>query len=314
MKIPGLKSKDLVTVSDLTRNEILALFSLTAGLKRDAARGRHPDFLNKKSLAMIFEKSSTRTRVSFETGVTQLGGHALFLDGNSIQLRRGETIFDTAKVLSRYVDGIMIRTYSHDNVVELAKSATVPVINGLSDEHHPCQALADFFTIYEREKKFKGVNLAYVGDGNNVAHSLIQCAAILGVNITLACPAQYEPDPEIVEDARQAASRSGSTVEITRDPEKAVSDAHYIYTDVWISMGEEKKAAAKKKALARYKITKELLSKGRADSKVMHCLPAHRNEEIEADVLDSGRAIVFDEAENRLHVQKAVMCALMGRR
>ncbi len=314
MKIPGLKSKDLVTVSDLTRNEILALFSLTAGLKRDAARGRHPDFLNKKSLAMIFEKSSTRTRVSFETGVTQLGGHALFLDGNSIQLRRGETIFDTAKVLSRYVDGIMIRTYSHDNVVELAKSATVPVINGLSDEHHPCQALADFFTIYEREKKFKGVNLAYVGDGNNVAHSLIQCAAILGVNITLACPAQYEPDPDIVEDARQAASRSGSTVEITRDPEKAVSDAHYIYTDVWISMGEEKKAAAKKKALARYKITKELLSKGRADSKVMHCLPAHRNEEIEADVLDSGRAIVFDEAENRLHVQKAVMCALMGRR
>lgn len=314
MNIPKIKTKDLIAVTDLDKGEIMDIFNLAAGLKKDAARGKHPDFLHKKSLAMIFEKSSTRTRVSFETGVTQLGGHALFLDGNDIQIKRGETIVDTARVLSRYVDGIMIRTFSHDNVVELARSATVPVINGLSDEHHPCQALADFFTIYEREKKFKGVNLAYVGDGNNVAHSLIQCAAILGVNITLACPAQYEPDPEIVEDARQAASRSGSTVEITRDPEKAVSDAHYIYTDVWISMGEEKKAAAKKKALARYKITKELLSKGRADSKVMHCLPAHRNEEIEADVLDSGRAIVFDEAENRLHVQKAVMCALMGRR
>ncbi|MBN1496303.1 MAG: ornithine carbamoyltransferase [Spirochaetes bacterium] len=313
MRIPKLNTKDLVTVSDLTRNEIMALFNLTAGLKRDAARGRHPDFLKKKSLAMIFEKSSTRTRVSFETGVTQLGGHALFLDGNSIQLRRGETIFDTAKVLSRYVDGIMIRTFSHDNVVELAKSASVPVINGLSDEHHPCQALADFFTIFERDRRLKEVTMAYVGDGNNVAHSLIQCAAILGVNIVLACPAQYEPDPTIVEDARRVASRSGSKVTITRDPEAAVRDAHYIYTDVWISMGEEKKAAAKKRALAKYRITKELLSKGRPDSKVMHCLPAHRDEEIEADVLDSGRAIVFDEAENRLHVQKAVMCALMGK-
>lgn len=313
MRIPKLNTKDLVTVSDLTRNEIMALFNLTAGLKRDAARGRHPDFLKKKSLAMIFEKSSTRTRVSFETGVTQLGGHALFLDGNSIQLRRGETIFDTAKVLSRYVDGIMIRTFSHDNVVELAKSASVPVINGLSDEHHPCQALADFFTIYERDRRLKEVTMAYVGDGNNVAHSLIQCAAILGVNIVLACPAQYEPDPTIVEDARRVASRSGSKVTITRDPEAAVRDANYIYTDVWISMGEEKKAAAKKRALAKYRITKELLSKGRPDSKVMHCLPAHRDEEIEADVLDSGRAIVFDEAENRLHVQKAVMCALMGK-
>lgn len=314
MKIPKLKTKDLITVSDLSRNEIMDLFRLAAGLKKDAARGRHPDFLEKKSLAMIFEKSSTRTRVSFETGVTQLGGHALFLDGNDIQIRRGETIVDTAKVLSRYVDGIMIRTFSHDNVVELAKSATIPVINGLSDEHHPCQALADFFTIYEREKKFKGVHMAYVGDGNNVANSLIQCAAILGVDISIACPKQYEPDPYVIDDARKTASKSGSVVEITRDPETAVKNANYIYTDVWISMGEEKKAAVKKKALARYKITKELLSKSRADSKVMHCLPAHRDEEIEGDVLDSGRSIVFDEAENRLHVQKAVMCALMGNR
>jgi ornithine carbamoyltransferase len=314
VKIPKIGAKDLVTVGDLTRNEIMAIFRFTADLKKDAALGKHPDFLKKKSLAMIFEKSSTRTRVSFETGITQLGGHALFLDGNDIQLKRGETIVDTARVLSRYVDGIMIRTFSHDNVVELARSASIPVINGLSDEHHPCQALADFFTIYERENSFKGVSLAYVGDGNNVAHSLIQCAAILGVNISIACPAQYSPDSYLVEDARAIAVRSGSTVEITRDPEAAVKHAHYIYTDVWISMGEEKKAAAKKKALAKYRITKELLSKGRADSKVMHCLPAHRDEEIEGDVLDSGRSIVFDEAENRLHVQKAVMCALMSRK
>ena len=314
MRIPKVRTKDLLTVSDLDRGEIMDIFQFTANLKRDAARGKHPDILHKKSLAMIFEKSSTRTRVSFETGVTQLGGHALFLDGNDIQLRRGETIVDTAKVLSRYVDGIMIRTYSHDNVVELAKSATIPVINGLSDEHHPCQALADFFTIYEREGGFKGMHLAYVGDGNNVANSLIQCAAILGVDISIACPKQYEPDPYTVDDARKVAAKSGSSIVITRDPEVAVKNANYIYTDVWISMGEEKKAAAKKKALSRYKITKELLSKGRADSKVMHCLPAHRNEEIEADVLDSGRSIVFDEAENRLHVQKAVMCVLMGNR
>ncbi len=313
MNIPKLKTKSLVTVSDLDRGEIMDIFNLAAGLKRDAARGKHPDFLKKKSLAMIFEKSSTRTRVSFETGVTQLGGHALFLDGNDIQLRRGETIVDTARVLSRYVDGIMIRTFSHDNVIELSKSATVPVINGLSDEHHPCQALADFFTIFEREKKFKGVTLAYVGDGNNVANSLVQCAAILGANITIACPRQYEPDSYVVDDARKIAAKSGSSILITRDPEAAVKNANYIYTDVWISMGEEKKAAAKRKVLAKYKITKELLNKGRADSKVMHCLPAHRNEEIDGDVLDSGRSIVFDEAENRLHVQKAIMCALMAK-
>ncbi|OHD65436.1 MAG: ornithine carbamoyltransferase [Spirochaetes bacterium RBG_13_51_14] len=291
----------------------MAIFRLTAALKKDARRGRHRDLLNKKSLAMIFEKSSTRTRVSFEAGITQLGGHALFLDGNDIQLRRGETIDDTARVLSRYVDGIMIRTFSHDNVVELARNATIPVINGLSDEHHPCQALADFFTIFEREKNANRMRMAYIGDGNNVAHSLIQCAALLGVDISIACPAAYEPDQDLVEEARRTATGSGSVIEITRDPAAAVENAYYLYTDVWISMGEEKKAARKKKALAKYKITKELLSKGRADSKVMHCLPAHRDEEIESDVLDSGRSIVFDQAENRLHVQKAIMCALMGR-
>ncbi len=312
MKLSRLNTKDLVSVTDLTGKEIMELFRFAADLKKDAARGRHHDLLKKKSLAMIFEKSSTRTRVSFETGITQLGGHALYLDANDIQLTRGETIVDTARVLSRYVDGIMIRTFSHDNVMELARNATVPVINGLSDAHHPCQALADFFTIYEREASMKGLTLAYVGDGNNVAHSLILCAALLGVHISLACPVQYEPDPAVVEEGRRIAARSGSLIEVTRDPAEAVRHAGYVYTDVWISMGEEKQAAKKKKALGKYKITRELLSKGRADSRVMHCLPAHRDEEIEADILDSSRSIVFDQAENRLHVQKAVMCALMA--
>ncbi len=313
MKVPRVNTKDLVSVTDLTGKEIMKLFRFAAELKKDAARGKHRDFLKKKSLAMIFEKSSTRTRVSFETGVTQLGGHALYLDANDIQLKRGESIVDTARVLSRYVDGIMIRTFSHDNVTDLAKNATVPVINGLSDAHHPCQALADFFTIFERGDDLGDVTLAYIGDGNNVAHSLILCAALLGVHITLACPRGCEPEAAVVDEGRRIASSTGSRIEVTRDPAEAVRHAHYVYTDVWISMGEEKQAGKKKKILADYKITRELLAKGRADSKVMHCLPAHRDEEIEGDILDSNRSIVFDQAENRLHVQKAVMCALMSR-
>lgn len=311
MRIPKLKTKDLITVTDLTSSEIIELFKLTATLKKCTSRGKYHTILDKKSLAMIFEKSSTRTRVSFETGITQLGGHALFLDGNDIQLKRGESVHDTAKVLSRYVDCIMIRTFEHNKVIELAQNAAIPVINGLSDAHHPCQALADFFTIYERENKLSGVHLAYIGDGNNVANSLIQCAALLGVNISIASPAGYEPDPAVVEEARRLTTKNGAVIEITRDPITAVKNANYIYTDVWISMGEEKEAAMKKKALAKYKITNNLLNNGRPDSKVMHCLPAHRNEEIEAAVLDSDRSIVFDQAENRMHVQKAVMCALM---
>lgn len=314
MKIPRLNTKDLVTITDLSRQEILDLFRLTARLKRDAARGRHRDLLKRRSLAMIFEKSSTRTRVSFEAGISQLGGHALFLDGNDIQLRRGESIVDTARVLSRYVDGIMIRTYSHENVVELARNATVPVINGLSDTFHPCQALADFFTISERHKKFDGVRLAYVGDGNNVANSLIECGAILGVDVSVACPAGYAPDPDIIENARALAARSGSAMLITPDPAEAVRDADYVYTDVWISMGEEEEAAQKKKALAEYRISKDLIARCRKECRIMHCLPAHRGEEIDAELMDSDRSIIFDQAENRMHVQKAVMCALMRAR
>ncbi len=312
MKIPKLRTKDLITVVDVTGKEVIQIFQLTSRLKKDARKGKYHSILNKKSLAMIFEKSSTRTRVSFETGITQLGGHALFLDGNDIQLKRGETIVDTAKVLSRYVDGIMIRTFSHESVIELAKNATVPVINGLSDSFHPCQALTDFFTIYEREQDLSGVTLAYIGDGNNVANSLIQCAALLGVNIFVACPKEYRPDQSVIEESQRLASASGSKVTIGPDAYEAVRDADYVYTDVWISMGEEKKAAKKKKILAKYKITRELLSHCQKKCMVMHCLPAHRGEEIEGDILDSDRSIVFDQAENRMHVQKAIMCALMG--
>jgi ornithine carbamoyltransferase len=313
VKIPKLRKKDLITVVDFTGNEVMQIFRLTSRLKKDARRGRYHNILNKKSLAMIFEKSSTRTRVSFETGITQLGGHALFLDGNDIQLKRGETIVDTAKVLSRYVDGIMIRTFSHENVIELAKNATIPVINGLSDSFHPCQALTDFFTIYEREESLAGVTMAYVGDGNNVANSLIQCAALLGANISVACPKDYTPEASVIEESQRLASTTGSNIKIGTDPREAVKDADYVYTDVWISMGEEKAAAKKKKILAKYKITKELLSNCRKNCMVMHCLPAHRGEEIEGDILDSNRSIVFDQAENRMHVQKAIMCALMRR-
>ncbi len=310
MKIPVLKTKDLLSVTDLNREEILGLFELTSNLKKNTRRGRETNLLLKKSLAMIFEKSSTRTRVSFEVGLTQLGGHALFLS-DDIQLHRGESIKDTAMVLSRYVNGIMIRTFEHLKVAELARHATIPVINGLSDSHHPCQALADFFTIYEIHRDPASVGLAYIGDGNNVANSLILCAAILGTSIAVASPAGYRPDEDIVSAARAIAAGTGARILITSNIEEAAADADYVYTDVWVSMGEERKAARKRKALSPYKIDSRLLSKCKPGCRIMHCLPAHRGEEIASDVLDSKNSVVFEQAENRLHVQKAIMCALM---
>jgi ornithine carbamoyltransferase len=262
---------------------------------------------------MIFEKSSTRTRVSFESGIYQLGGQALFLSGADIQLGRGETIADTAKVLSRYVNGIMIRTDLHQKVIELARESGIPVINGLTDSSHPCQALTDFFTIFEREEKLEGVKLAYLGDGNNVANSLLLCAATLGVDISIACPARYMPDSSIIDRAKKLARISGSSITITPDIDEAVKGAMYLYTDVWTSMGQEKEYMKRKKIFAKYRITREILKKCAPGCKVMHCLPAHRGEEIDADVIDSDDSIVFDQAENRLHVQKALMCALMGK-
>ncbi len=311
MKIPGIKSKDLLTVSDLSRDEIFKLFEFTTSLKKDLKRGIHHNYLTKKTLAMIFEKSSTRTRVSFETGIVQLGGYALFLSENDIQLGRGETLSDTAMVLSRYVDGIMIRTYSHNKAIDLAKNSAIPVINGLTDSFHPCQSLTDFYTIYEREKDITQTKLVYIGDGNNVANSLLLGAAILGVDIAIASPPEFSPLPEVVEEARALSSKSGAHILITDDISLAVQDAHYLYTDVWISMGMEEETEKRKKAFTGYKISLDLLKKCGKNCKVMHCLPAHRGEEIDADVMDSDNSIIFDQAENRLHVQKAIMCSLM---
>ena len=287
VKIPVLKTKDLVTVTDLSREEIMDIFRLAAKLKKAQKKGKPHEFLCGRSLAMIFEKSSTRTRVSFEVGMSQLGGHALFLGKDDIQLGRGETIGDTARVLSRYVDGIMIRTFSHAGVMELAKTAGVPVINGLTDSHHPCQALTDFFTIYETRKSFDGVKMAYVGDGNNMSNCLMLCAAILGADISVATPGSYAPDREAVQNAMEIAAMNGSRVEVTTDPGRAAEKADYIYTDVWVSMGQEEGAEERRSALAGYKISRALLEKCAPGCRVMHCLPAHRGEEIDADVMDS---------------------------
>ncbi|TAL33041.1 MAG: ornithine carbamoyltransferase [Spirochaetes bacterium] len=305
--------KDLLSVKDLSAKEIIALFDFAAKLKKAQKTGKPHRLLEGKSLAMIFEKTSTRTRVSFEIGMYQLGGYALFLSHNDIQLGRGESVADTARVLARYADGIMIRTFSHGKVIELARIADIPVINGLSDLFHPCQALSDLFTIYEREPGFAGRKLAYVGDGNNVAHSLMLCAAILGMDIAVASPKDYQPDREVVSIAFGLCSKSGSHVTVTSDIGMAVENADYLYTDVWTSMGQEREAARRRKAFRDYKITRKLLDKCADGCRVMHCLPAHRGEEIEEEVLDSEVSIVFDQAENRLHVQKALLCALMGK-
>lgn len=313
MKIPRISSEDFLTLADLTRDDIFRLFECSATLKKEVKKGKFSKILENKTLAMIFEKNSTRTRVSFETGMLQLGGHGLFLSSSEIQLGRGETIADTARVLSRYNDGIMIRTFAHQKVVELAKYADIPVINGLTDSYHPCQALADYFTIFEREKDISKVKIAYIGDGNNVANSLLIGAAILGTDITVACPKKFEPEMEVIEKAYKLASNSYSKIVITNDIDQAVEGADYIYTDVWVSMGQEKETAKKKKIFSRFRVDMDLIKRTGKDTKVLHCLPAHRGEEITDEVMDGRHSIVFDQAENRLHCQKAVLCALMGK-
>ncbi len=313
MAIPKIKTDDLLSVTDLSRDEITAIFEFSAKLKSMLKKGRPHRYLKNQTLAMIFEKSSTRTRVSFETGIYQLGGNGIFLSGNDIQLGRGETMADTARTLSRYVDGIMIRTFSQKMVEELAVNATVPVINGLTDMHHPCQALTDYFTIYERRKDLARVKMAYIGDGNNMAHSLILTAAILGSHIAVATPKKYAPDNHVIEEAYKISAASGAKIHITTDIKDAAKDADYIYTDVWASMGMEKEAEKRKKDFAKYTVSHELIKVASPHVKLLHCLPAHRGEEIQADVMDSDYSIIFDQAENRLHVQKAIMCALMGK-
>lgn len=304
--------KDLLAISDLTSREIDDILRLSASLKKLQKQGRTRQPLKGKSLGMIFEKSSTRTRVSFEVGMYQLGGQALFLSANDLQIGRGEPIADTARTLSRYLDGIMIRTFAQATVEELARHASIPVINGLTDLHHPCQALADLFTIKEKRGKLKGLKFSYVGDGNNMAHSLIEACVKTGMHVSLACPPGYEPDAGIMREAKLAAARTGSEVRLSNDPGKAVADADIVYTDVWASMGQESEHARRVNAFRGYQVDAKLMKMADPKALVMHCLPAHRGEEISAEVIDGPQSAIFDQAENRLHTQKAVLEILMA--
>jgi ornithine carbamoyltransferase len=295
---------DFLAIPDFSTEELHALFDLADRMRRGEY---HDKPLAGKSLAMIFMKSSTRTRVSFEVGAWQLGGHALFLSPRDIQLGRGEPIADTARVLSRYVDGIMIRTFAHAEVEELAQYASVPVINGLTDLLHPCQILADLLTVRQHLGGWDGKRIAWVGDGNNMANSWINAAYRLGFELTLACPEGYDPDASILARARECAP-----VRVVRDPAEAVSGADVVNTDVWASMGQEEEQAKRAKAFAGYTVNGTLMARAARDAIFLHCLPAHRGEEVAAAVIDGPQSRVWDEAENRLHVQKAVMTRLMG--
>ncbi|NLC17385.1 MAG: ornithine carbamoyltransferase [Clostridiales bacterium] len=301
-----INHKHLLTLMDYAPEDIFEIVSFGIKLKHLYKKGVNKPLLKNKTLAMIFSKSSTRTRVSFEQGIRQLGGHALFLSASDIQLGRGETIHDTAKTLSRYgIDGVMIRTFLQSDVVELAKYGDFSVINGLTDDFHPCQALADIMTVYEVNGRLKGLKLAYSGDGNNVANSLILACAKTGVEIVCASPKGYEPKPEVVKHAQE-----WGKVTITDDLEEAVTGADVVYTDVFFSMGQQDDDK-KLKALTPYQINQNIMQKAKKDAIFMHCLPAHRGEEVTADVIDSPASVVFEQAENRMHVQKAVMALLM---
>ncbi|AEP86081.1 ornithine carbamoyltransferase [Bacillus spizizenii] len=303
----SLYGKDLLTLKDLSEQDINALLAEAGELKQNKIQ---PIFQG-KTLAMIFEKSSTRTRVSFEAGMAQLGGSALFLSQKDLQLGRGETVADTARVLSGYVDAIMIRTFEHEKVEELAKEADIPVINGLTDKYHPCQALADLLTIKEMKGKFKGVKVAYIGDGNNVAHSLMIGCAKMGCDISIASPKGYEVLDEAVEAAKSAALQSGASITLTADPVEAVKEADVIYSDVFTSMGQEAEEQERLAVFAPYQVNTALVSHAKPDYTFLHCLPAHREEEVTAEIIDGPNSAVFQQAENRLHVQKALLKAIL---
>ena len=303
--------KDFISLHDLTREEIESLIDLSIKIKKDLKNGIECKILKNKTLGMIFSKSSTRTRVSFEVGMTQLGGYPLFLSANDIQLGRGETIYDTAKVLERYLDGIMIRTFSHDDVVELAEHADIPVINALTDLLHPCQVLADLQTVYEKKGTLKGLKFAYIGDGNNMAHSIMYGCAKVGIDCAIASPEGYMPDGDVTLNAKDDAKRSGADLLITDDPVEAIKDADIVYTDTWVSMGQESEKAERIKIFMPYQVNKELFKNAKQDALFMHCLPAYRGYEVTEDIIDGKNSVIFDEAENRLHAQKAIMAELM---
>ena len=308
-----LKGRDLLSIHDLSVEEVEAILALAEELKAMQKAGIEHRVLAGKTLGMIFEKSSTRTRVSFETGMFQLGGQALFLSNRDLQIGRGEPIKDTARVLSRYLDGVMIRTFEHEKVEEFAKYADIPVINALTDLLHPCQALTDLLTIREHKgKNLKGLKMAYVGDGNNMTHSLMYAAAKTGMSFVAATPADYAPDEGVTQRAREDAKETGASIELVTDPFAAAKDADILVTDTWASMGQEAEHEERKKIFAPYQINGDLLAAADKRAIVMHCLPAYRGEEITDDVLEKFSDVIFDEAENRLHTQKAIMALLMA--
>ncbi len=306
-----LKSRSLLSLDDLSSQEINHLLKSARFMKQHLKKGAAPRLLKNKVLGMIFQKSSTRTRISFEVAMVQLGGQAIYLSTNDLQLKRGETIADTAQTLSRYLNGITARVYSHQDLVDLVNNATIPVINALSDYEHPCQALADLFTIYEKKKTFRGIKITYLGDGNNVCHSLLLGVAKVGGRITVATPSDYSPSQEVIEKAKANAQSTGAEIEIINDPFAAVKKAHVVYTDVWTSMGQEEEYKKRLKTFQDYQINHNLLKRAHSDVLVMHCLPAHRGEEITAEVIDGSHSIVFDQAENRLHIQKALLAQVL---
>jgi len=304
----ALRGRDIIGIEQLTAAELMLILDVATRLKAHKFDATQTQFCQGQTLAMLFEKPSLRTRVTFEAGMTQLGGHAIYLEG---RLGLRETVPDVAKNLDRWIDGIMARTFAHKTVLDLAENAGIPVINGLSDREHPCQALADFQTIGERKGHLRGLKLAYVGDGNNVAHSLMLTAAKLGMNFAIGCPAGYEPDAELWEIALECASQTGAQLLLTTNPAEAVSMADAVYTDVWASMGQEEEAAERASIFAPFQVNSQLMASAKCDAIVMHCLPAHRGEEITGDVLDGPQSVVFDQAENRLHAQKAILSLVM---
>lgn len=304
--------KHLLSIKDLTVEELENILNLSEKLKRQTKEGVQHHLLKGKTLGMIFTKSSTRTRVSFEVGMYQLGGYSLFLSSNDIQLGRGESIYDTAQVLSRYIDGIMIRTFKQSDVEELARYGSIPVINGLTDLMHPCQILADLFTVYEHKGTLKGLKMAYVGDGNNVANSLLHGCAKVGMDIAVATPEGFECNKDMVSEAQEDARVSGSRILLTNDPVEAIKNADVVYTDTWVSMGQEGEKAERVKTFMPYQVNGQLFSQAKDDAIFLHCLPAYRGYEVTDEIIDGPQSVVFDEAENRMHVQKAVMAILMG--
>lgn len=307
----SLKGRDFISLKDFSAEELWYLIETAKDLKEQQKRGVDAPFLKGKTLGMIFTKASTRTRVSFEVGMYQLGGYALFLSAEATQIKRGEPIADTARVLSRYLDGIMIRTFKHQDVLDLAAQADIPVINGLTDLLHPCQALADLMTIHEKKGKLSAVKIAYIGDGNNMVHSLLYGAAKFGMEIAVASPPAYMPAEDVVKEARMIASQTNGRIELTNDPWQAVKGADAVYTDVWASMGQEAEREERLKAFHGYQVNAELLRVAAEGAIIMHCLPAHRGEEITEEVFEGEQSVVFDQAENRLHLQKAILASLL---